>query len=62
MGVGDQHHADRRRSDPLVDRREVNLIVRAGVDHGDDRPRLDDPGVRAGPGVWTRVWRDYAVD
>ena len=57
VGVRDQHHADRLAGEPAIQGREVSIVVRAGVDDGDDRSGVDDPGVGARPGVWARVGR-----
>ena len=53
--VRDQDDADGFAGEALVERREMGVVVGAGVDHRDHRARLDDPGVGAGPRVRPRI-------
>ena len=55
MPVCDEHHRDRLAREALVERIEMSIIVGAGVDHGDHRPGVHDPGVGPRPRVRTGV-------
>ena len=51
VAVRHQHDTDGRARKAPVDRREVSVVIRTGIDDRDDGSRLDDPRVR----TWTCV-------
>ena len=62
MPVRDEHHPDRLARQPLVQRREMFILVGTRVDDHDHRARPHDPRVGARPGVWTGVGRNDPGD
>src|SRR5260370_31297170 len=57
MGMRHQHDAYRSRPQSFLDRVEMRVVISARVDDDCHRTGVDDPRVRARPGVWTRSWR-----
>jgi hypothetical protein len=58
--MGDQHHTDRSRPEALADGGEMLLVIGTWIDDDGDGAGVDDPGIRAGPGVRSWVRRDYS--